>query len=133
MYNPQVTLFFGQTQFSKKDFIQSPNLEKIIITFCDSSVKSLLDCRINRFFASVRHGKFDHALNVGENWFRKPAAFIDSSQFSDNVIVESIEADEECADARWESENARFRNRISFEETVFECTNAVLFILACSV
>ena len=110
--------------------VQSASLEKVIIAFHNSVVVCLFHCRGDLVFCRVGHGRFHHGFNGIHVGLRESTTFVDCRHFSDNVIVESIETDEECADTGGKPEDTSFRETIRFQETVFECTNRVLVILS---
>ncbi len=63
----------------------------------------------------------------------KPICFVDNSQLIDNVVVESIEHDEENATTGREAKQAMFGEAVRFKFAVFERTYLVLIFLGVTV
>ena len=114
---------------SQKGELQSASLEEIVVAFRNLCSICLFDGRGNLVFSRIWHGRLNHGLNGVLVGLGESPSFIDTCHLSDNVIVEPIETDEECAYAGGKSEDTSFRETIGFEETVFECANRVLIVL----
>jgi hypothetical protein len=66
---------------------------------------------------------------IRDAWSRlgKPSALIDRGQILDNVVVESIEADQQNADSGWETQQALFTESVWLELSIGKSPHTFLF------
>src|SRR5579862_346458 len=115
MYSPQVTLVLA---LSRRE-IQTTNLEEIILLFYQGFLIGVVNLGLD-FGLCALGFQSDLPFNRCSFRQRKPPSFIDHGELFDDVIVKTVETDQQRADARGKCAEPGLIETIRLEFAVFE-------------